>query len=509
MKYFANGTCIDLTDMIGKKFKQQTNEYLAFFNPSICSLDDPTFNHPFVTQNFLVSFRYFGHPGSNDLIRSPLAERGPWGSGWKAPFDGTAFLIMRIKYNYQHPLLIEVDHVSDLLNIKVEDQNGNIHYYGRDFRQVFLHKPNLLQHFVDTRVFRWNDKDTILLSFNIYPDKSAGIHPLAQFLKGGFKPTFRGVEEQKSLCEDWCTRMGVALCSVDLSNNTLVIKTFELAYNSYSAKNEKNWTFFKTGPYQLFLAYSLSSDHNVFMVNVADMIPTLNKHKRSFLNPLNIQGVQSYFTNSIKTAELITKETLPDGKEKQQIFFSLSTPAVDYDSDHLIAVGHFKVTRKFIETTVAKKDDLFGQSFMRFANEKINRTKEFFDHPEIFGGYYYFMFLYIIHKSTLQIIRTSSLFVFDNCDEPSFIYFPTGIEKMPTSSGPQFIISYGVGDIQTKFFVMTSETVHKLISTAEFFDIKVLRYKHLHKPESIDEQQIGGRVKQQKYKNKKTSKSST
>jgi len=124
-----------------------------------------------------------------------------------------------------------------------------------------------------------------------------------------------------------------------------------------------------------------------------------------------------------------------------KIYFSLSTPLVQYGNDYL-AVGHMKINYRYSYP---------GTSFDIFMEGKS------FSHMT----YVYCMFFYTMDIKTQKVKMMSDLFIptLNNIHKPHLLVFPTGIiydEELVT-------ISYGDGDDRCRILQLTKQEVDKLI----------------------------------------------
>lgn len=121
--------------------------------------------------------------------------------------------------------------------------------------------------------------------------------------------------------------------------------------------------------------------------------------------------------------------------------FRLGTPAIKFNNNEMIAVGHVRFFGDFIPV------DSKAYSFYK---ENILPK-----HP--YHNLMYMMFIYTFDINTFEILRVSPAFYPPNIMHS--VVFPVGL----TYHDDDYVISYGEGDIKMKLLFMKSETINDLL----------------------------------------------
>ena len=150
------------------------------------------------------------------------------------------------------------------------------------------------------------------------------------------------------------------------------------------------------------------------------------------------------FTNIINYYD--NRDISPFGKTLQ---FSCSTPLVDFDSNTLIASGHFKL----MYTTNFKQDSPI-YNFLKKAKLMMKmkslqyQGNEHLIHPE----YIYGMFIYTVDKDTLELRKVSKCFIPIYKNYKQLLTFPSGISN---HSNNTFLIAYHENDMTIRMLHYT------------------------------------------------------
>ena len=142
---------------------------------------------------------------------------------------------------------------------------------------------------------------------------------------------------------------------------------------------------------------------------------------------------------------------------EKNIQFSCSTPLVEFDSDTLIAFGHFKIiySQHFRENSPVAK-------FLTNAKLAMNMKtlqylgNEHLIHPE----YIYGMFIYTVDKKTLSLRKASKCFVPIYKQNKQLLTFPSGITK---HSDNTFLIAYHENDMNMRMLHYTKTELDLLL----------------------------------------------
>ena len=255
-------------------------------------------------------------------------------------------------------------------------------------------KSGMLRGSADTRIYNYKDQYGHIryrLIFNDWDSKS---------LIGGAIANDQCTKQREESNDN--TYMVTVDGTYDFDNNRLVLgDPFQLC-RPCADKTEKNWNLYKFRNQKVKISYNIQGTH-------VYIIPKEGYKKCS-----------SY--------ETVTQCTqyLQRMSENYGLIFSLSTPAVQF-GEHLIAVGHVKF----------RHDQPQPQIYSLYYKQKIHNQY-------LHAHYMYAMFFYVINNKD-EIIQISKMFIpYDN--EPYSVFFPCGLVKI----GDDYVISYGVGDIQCK-----------------------------------------------------------
>jgi len=170
-----------------------------------------------------------------------------------------------------------------------------------------------------------------------------------------------------------------------------------------AAPVEKNWSMWMGDGGSLMISYSLQPKH-VFMEPDASAMHKCSLHTDD------------------------TEFEFPPG-----VHISLGTPALQYEGDTMLAVGHAKI----LLSKIAPGEYSFPVELA-------------LTHPDPKRDYKYFMFLYKFNRTTGKIIAYSGFFIPWN-GEPHKIFFPTGLDYHDSD---KFIIAYGVDDSRSNLLFL-------------------------------------------------------
>ena len=468
------GKCYDLTDILTEMVYESCGAYFALLNPSICKISDTAMNidinneykYKKITKSigipfsqctpknalYLICVRCVGNPSPIPISNPKLECCGPWHHYWKVLFDCTLFTTL-----YQNDDTFYIN--NEFLNININNQNPFSFYSPLKEDNLPLKKgntniiQNMLNRLIDMRLMSY--ENDILMTFNVFLSKE----DLNNYPKGGKKPT-----KTTNTCDKTCGRMGVGICTIDLINNALNINNLEIAFNDYSENVEKNWTFFKKNA-ALYLSYGISGTHSGFHIEklengqpttksskytTAMDVNNTNAHTAMDINTHPSINDANYTNESfIKEKKNVITETL-EILETYDLIFSLSTPAILYDDQNKthLAVGHAKIKHSQIGN-FANLNVFEAQKIAKYNTDLIKHSH-----------YTYYLYFYTFNNETFEVTSISNLISFNNDNEPFSIYFPSGLEKACNDS---YIVSYGVGDVQTKLWLLTKKDINTLL----------------------------------------------
>ena len=399
---------IDMTEGLNTK---KDNEIIL--NPSIVKLND---------NEFLISFRYLGY-----LEKT----QHPWvgvhkDNMWSMDYGGTAFA------------KIILDKTNNGFNVK------NIKHFDSRFENA-----------EDARLFKRSTyKDInnfIYITYSINANFNDLPEELKQYYYEGSCDIKFDIENSSKYNKRYAKTLDISKDCNNITNDCgyMVICKCELLGDEMNLKNnylicpkcihqkiEKNWSLWESNDKNLRISYDIIGTHKFLIANTDDF---QNCDMISFPNKLDL--FEDPPSASVELYDL---------KAEMNTICSLSTPAVDFGDDIMLAVGHAKHDHK-------------GQmkpEFKKFKDVKI--------HPY----YHYFMFFYTFDKDTGKILEISQLFTpYDN--EPYSLVFASGLCKFDENN---FIVSYGVGDEYCKLAIFSKDEILGLLDKKKRInrDIKLL-----------------------------------
>lgn len=237
-------------------------------------------------------------------------------------------------------------------------------------------------------------------------------------------------------CTDFCGLISSQIIEIN-NDYELVIYPASILCTNISNKVEKNWSFWKTQNNDLVFSYGLVPKHDIYKL-------AITQH-----NTIKCNGLY----NSVESASLLKAFGT---FYKNKVFISVSTPAVVFENNMYIGVGHIKYKYKDIEK-------LKGTNLYNFT-ELMKQEKKIL-HSE----FIYLMFFYIFNQYNGNILMLSHMFL----PKSKFaLCFPSGLTKTVRGN---FLISYGDGDTKCKYLILTKDYIKNLLaySSGKFIPSKV------------------------------------
>lgn len=416
-EYSTNIFIHDFTGELLEIMRQRYGNNFVIFNPSICRVPE---RHDM----YILSFRYILGSGADiGPVITTDDPRHPWQSNWCSQADGTGFVYLNTNPN-TFPGVVGIHR--DVV-VMPGDEVTNIDNY----------ENGLLKGFNDLRLFTYNN--VVLMTFNAwtsqYSDRPTGL------FRGKTKMYERKDRQPNTACNkdpkaiyDYCTtkfcgQMGAAIGMIN-GNKLLLTDSLFICPSCTQSPVEKNWTAY-TISNQLYIAYSIQGAYR-YLKPIAELVDCEMYE--------TVRGVPQF---------------LQQLHESHHLIFSLSTPAVEWDATRLLAVGHAKIEHKKIDSI--RIDDLLARQLKGW-DAFIAATSATRTHQK-HKGYYYFMFFYLINKTSHEIEGVSKLFIpYEN--EPYSVFFPSGLTTIGEDG--TFALSYGVGDIASKVLFFTKGLLNLL-----------------------------------------------
>lgn len=419
---------IDLTTVLNTR---KENEVIL--NPSIIKLN--------YDNDFLISYRYIGYE-KKEKHKHPWVGRDK-DDTWIIKYGGTAFakckilLDMSNKFNIEHIKHFDsrFENAEDARLFKRSTKDDyNIIYITYNITGLFDNLPEELQNY-------YRDKGQCNGTFN-YQTK---------------KPIDISTECNEDKFE--CGYMVICKCTLD--NDTFNLeKNYLICPKCIHQKTEKNWSLWESNDENLRISYDIVGTHKYLIAKTDDF---------QDCNMISSPNKMNIYENPPSAAV-----ELHDLTAGTSVSCSLSTPAVDFDDNIMLAVGHAKILH----------GNKMKLEFTRIKDINFNM------HPH----YHYFMFFYTFNKITGELLKVSQLFTpYDN--EPYSLVFASGLCKFNEDN---FIVSYGVGDEFCKFAIFSRDEIIGLLNKNKPInrDVKLLY------PEKFGGKNLN--IRKTKVKNNKT-----
>lgn len=411
---------IDITKELNND--KYCKENKVIFNPSIIKLEEPN--------KYLISYRYVGINSDEHSA----SKYHPWknkdvNDRWGMDYAGTRFKLCKITKNTDDKTIS----VSSFKSIKI---NGSDHLDMAEDARLYI-TPNNSNKIIITYNLSFNDNNKYILQ-NLYKEEASCKNKCNLTKKGQKEFTLQ--LNNSVTCEN-CGFM--VYSSGTFCNNNIVLEnnTHLICPACISRPAEKNWTFWCGNDNKLRISYSIPGFHRYLTSDTNGLFISCTAHKA----PDN----QGY------AGQLAYLETSSSASEYKNIQFSLSTPAIDFDNDHLLAVGHAKIDHENKTTSCAINKIISEIKDIKDKEKDKEKDKDYL-HPT----YMYFMYFYIINKINGQIDGISPLLLLD-ADEPYSLVFPTGLTKFDDTT---YIVSYGVGDEMCKLAFFNKDLISDVIS---------------------------------------------
>ena len=132
---------------------------------------------------------------------------------------------------------------------------------------------------------------------------------------------------------------------------------------------------------------------------------------------------------------------------KNQIYFSVSSPAIPYTENTFLSIGHVKIN---YHSTFFQDPDL---------NEFINNAS-----PQYHNKYIYMMFFYEFSKD-YKVERLSMSFIPNFDGNESYLVFPCGLFEY----NQKFHVTYGEDDIKTKIAIFDRQEIETLLEDNQLY----------------------------------------
>jgi len=224
----------------------------------------------------------------------------------------------------------------------------------------------------------------------------------------------------------------------------------KLACQNITTGTEKNWAFIENySKTEMVFQYSMSPLRFLKSKPNAAGLPVSCKT----VNP----GSSDFFTRLHK---YVGPDVIPPAAVSG---IACTSPLVNFDKDHWIGAGHYKVSYKYFDPQSRKNVHKFiGAVGRRLGLSGVYSNDWFKHHPSIHPGYIYCMFLYTVNKKTLQLGKLSEGFLPQNPEFGYFstIFFPMGIQP---HLGKSFMVSMGVSDTDCAALILKKSEIDAML----------------------------------------------
>ena len=429
-------------------------------------------------------------------IEETSNSRHPWSVSWKPEnygenlqaIDGSVFFTFQLVGDrIQSFRLVNITGSSGqytkILNV---DENGTLSYpdnlqgyilHGAVDARIYddaLNQSHLLTYnvFVNDRpptIARWSEK-------TMDTDLSANRHQRCS----------KNTKEFLNKCStsgQWCGLMMIARVKLIFGN--LSIYSEKVVCPNCTEQLEKNFTLLRDVGGSLTASYMLEGSHMYLK------LPNGEEQAGFGVIECDFAEVKSLVTQTITELKypMQLSETSTSGEQKikthNTIAYSLSTPYVLWDNKQYLAVGHIKINYHVAKTLLEK--DPNNKNIIRI-NDILHKYGLMIQNHDPHPHYAYFMFFYTLHKETKEITNVSQIFVPYLKAERYSVHFASGLT---ITHDDKFMVTYGVGDIQCNFAIMTRQQIQQLfIAPHDLTQVLVLV-----SPQSCQGRQSAGKTK--------------
>ena len=178
--------------------------------------------------------------------------------------------------------------------------------------------------------------------------------------------------------------------------------------------------------------------------------------------------------------------------------FSLGSPALVYNDDEYLAVGHSRFNSSGGSSSTLLPSGTLSPIATRNWQSFLRRRQQQGLVPAL---YYYFMYLYTFDRRTFAIRRMSHSFIPAE-HEPYWLVFPVGLSRLNRQTVEEekgdrdddgFLISYGEGDIRCKLLFLERTDMERLLQPIEDMvtDPEVHHFLQLEVPPPIQRHTTG------------------
>ena len=292
---------------------------------------------------------------------------------------------------------------------------------------------------VDARLFRLNNSQILMTANGPTDNIEVGSDRSKYGLYGG----------STNCAVNNCTLINQYILQIEQTGNKLSLWSSEprTLCNNLSHSVEKNWSVWEYND-SLNLTYLISPGHVVF--NIGEPISCGLDHSRY----KNIFGeVEAYYYYNTFSSVDAEYRTVSDGVEiyyNKGVTFSLGTPALPFDANSYIGVGHAKISG----VSLNKNENTPAAIFYRESSDMIR-------HPS--RDTFYLMYFYTFNPQTFDIIKVSHSFLPPGTEYG--VVFPCGLTMFDSNT---FLISYGEADMKMKLLTISRKEIEEMLMDQPF-----------------------------------------
>lgn len=222
-----------------------------------------------------------------------------------------------------------------------------------------------------------------------------------------------------------------------------------------SETTEKNWSYWSYDD-KNYISYNLAPKHIIF-VEIPDKDFNEDDKEFQLLNQPRSISCLPFIAKDFNLFHDLSKFY------KGHVSFSLSTPAIEFETDKYLAVGHSKVSYD-----IENFDEFSDTPAQQFLDE----NRDLLSHPAVA----YLMFFYTFNPVTLEILEISNSFIPPTTKDG--VVFPAGLTQIDEDT---FMVSYGEGDFKCKFMSFRRDEIDEYLIKQDAYTIDTYLFKSFHR----------------------------
>ena len=378
----------------------------------------------------IMNMNDIGHPWTHQWGK----KNGKWGN--EPSFDSTAFALIKVNKGNSA--------VSVLKEYIPKNRNSKIDM--RILTRTYPKNNRMPSYYVTFNTFGLLSPKRYM---NNYKDMKSNINPTCFYYMNNKGKVYKNannllIDKNKRFTkahktilkkQSWCTFQMRATMHVPKSKFIPRFSNFRLVCAAHHQRFEKNIQPFVDNQANEHYQYAIEP-WVFFDKRCTKIMP----HKTTmFTNVIN------YYDN---------RDISPFGKNIQ---FSCSTPLIEFDSNTLIASGHFKLVyaKNFVKDSPIYNFLKKAKLMMKMKSLQY-QGYEHLIHPE----YIYGMFIYTIDKNTFTLRKVSKCFIPIYKNYKQLLTFPSGMTK---HSDDTFLIAYHENDMTIRMLEYTKAELDRML----------------------------------------------